>query len=350
MAGFLVASGVASAEAPASAQAELHQLITKYAVPDPDPWLSMHVVLALGAEVRRGEVPILASAVSDALRVEELGMRRYPFFPLDVERHRFHFVQILQAIDLPREHVFVTPVGRWTHAELTRAACELMDPAPPASDEDSWAVSVLSQEFPPARDSFINARGERIEVGRIVAEHVRATEAAYAVVYAAMQGGSYRRNALHQRVCNGLHLLYGVIEAGAAGYEVADLGVALPRMLDATLFRARLEDRLVDLSFPAGVALAQLNADAARLTFLGHLAEDFGRAAQLNVFVPGPAQREILLWVRTELSEVVLRLARQHDLAVLAERAPAAWKALLGDLCHASRGFELLPFALRGPA
>ena len=111
-----------------------------------------------------------------------------------------------------------------------------------------------------------------------------------------------------------------------------------------------LEDRLVDLSFPAGVALAQLNADAARLTFFGHLAEDFGRAAQLNVFVPGPAQREILLWVRSELSEVVLRLARQHDLAVLAERAPAAWKALLGDLCHASRGFELLPFALRGRA
>ena len=331
---------------PALARESLAELIGRYAVPDPNPWVAMHVVLALGADAKRGKVPILASTISETLRVEEVGMRRYPYFPLAVERHRFHFVQILQAIGVPPERVFVTPLGRWTHEELVQGACALMDPQAPEADEDSWAVSVLSHQFPPSRDTFTTARGETVDVSRLVAEHVRATESAYAAVYASMQGQGYRRNTLHRRACSGLHLLYGVIEARAAGYTVAGLEDALPRLLRATLFRARLEAVLIDRSFPPAVPMAQLNADSARLTFFGHLAEDFGRAIELGLFAPDKAQRATLVWVRDQLSAVVMRLAQQHDLDALAAAVPRAFHVLLGDLCHAYRGFGLLDRAL----
>jgi hypothetical protein len=343
MAGGSVAGGIADG---ALAQEYLREFILQHALPDANPWVAMHVVLALGAGIQRGGVNVLDSTVAAALRLEEVGMRRYPVFPLDVERHRFHFLQIMQAIDLPRDHLFVTPDGRWTRADLVESACALFDPKPPANDEDSWAISVLTHEYPPARDEFTTARGQKVDVAEQVEHHLRETEASYAAVFASMRGEGYGRNALHRRACNGLHLLYGLLDAAAAGYVAGGLRAKLARLLAATLFRARLEAVLIERSLPAGDATTRLNADAARLTFFGHLCEDFGLAIRHRLFQPDAAQLATLVWARGQLVGVIQRFVSEHDISALSVRVPRAWHVMLGDLCHAYRGLRILRASL----
>lgn len=326
----------------ARAQEYLREFILQYALPDANPWVAMHVVLALGAGIKRDGLNVLDSTVAATLRLEEIGMRRFPVFPLEVERHRFHFLQIMQAIDLPRDHLFVTSHGRWTRTELVESACSLFDPKQGGDDEDSWAISVLTQEYPPARDHFTTLRGQQVDVAGQVERHLRETEASYAAVFASMQGKGYGRNALHRHACNGLHLLYGLIDAAAAGYIVADLPAKLARLFAATLFRARLEAALIDRSLSADDAATRLNADAARLTFFGHLCEDFGLAILHRLFQPDARELATLVWARGELAAVIQRFASEHDITALATRVPRAWHIMLGDLCHAYRGLGLI--------
>jgi hypothetical protein len=319
----------------------LHELILQRALDGTDPWLEMHVVLALGADIANQRGNVLDQAVAQALELAPAGFRRVPHFPLAVERHPFHFLQVMQAKGVPMDRTFVTPQGRFTHREILEGSEALLVPSD-IPDELSWVVSVLTRAFPPSNDTYTNAKGEKVVVSQLVTRHLRETESAYAGTFAAMEGqGLYKRGPLHTKACNGTHLLYGLIDAVAAGYEVDDLKKRVERLIAATLFRVKVEPLLIDKSLPGDLPMVRLNADAAKFTFLGHAIEDLGQANRLKVFSPTPEQLQAIQQARLDLGKVVDRLTGEHDLDALRAEVPNAYRVLLGDSCHAYRGMEL---------
>lgn len=319
----------------------LRELILQRALGSADPWVQAHVLLALGRDVRAPSGKLVVDEmVAQSLRLEAVGVKQYPHFPLDIERHPFHFLQILQATDVPYDRVFVTPLGRFTRREIVTGSEALYDPEA-IQDELSWVVCVLCHEHPQDRDTFTTARGVEVHVTRVVEKHLRDTEAAYAETFAAMAGSrKYGRGAIQKTACNGTHLLYGLIDALRWGYTVDDLRRRTERITGALLYRMRAEPALIDASLRAGHPLIRLNADAAKLTFLGHAVEDLGYAAQHGVFRLGERQLDVVREARRQLAAIVERLTTEHDLDELERQVPQAYKIFLGDLCHAYRGLR----------
>ena len=318
----------------------LRELILQRALSSTDPWVQAHVVLALGSDVKFDGKSIVDALVAETLRTEAVDLKKYPFFPTEVERHPFHFLQILQATDVPYDRTFVTPVGRFTRREILAGSEALLDPKE-VTDELSWMVSVLTHEFPQDRDTFRTARGLEIRVTDIVQRHLRESDAAYAETFAAMAGATpYARGAIHRSACNGTHMLYGLVDALRNGYTTGDLRAHTERLMRALVFRMRAEPQLIDLSLRGNHPMVRLNADAAKLTFLGHALEDLGYAAQYDVFQLDAAQTQAVTQAREQLAAIVSRLVGEYDLDGLEAQEPRAYKLILGDACHAYRGLR----------
>jgi len=318
----------------------LRELILQRALASTDPWVQAHVVLALGADVKSDGKLVLDEMVAQSLRTEAVELKKYPFFPADVERHPCHFLQIMQATVVPYERTFVTPVGRFTRREILLGSEALYDPKA-VVDELSWVVSVLTHEFPPDRDLFKTARGLEVRVSEVVQKHITDTDAAYAETFAAMAGATpYARGAIHRSACNGTHMLYGLIDALRYGYTVGQLRAHTERLARALLFRMRAEPKLIDASLRADHPMVRLNADAAKLTFLGHALENLGYAVQHGVLQLDAAQMQVVTQAREQLASIVARLTTEHDLDALQAQVPGAYKLILGDACHAYRGLR----------
>jgi hypothetical protein len=318
----------------------LRELILQRALTSDDPWVQAHVVLALGSDVKTNGKPVVDALVAETLRTESVDVKKYPYFPTDVERHPFHFLQILQVTDVPYDRAFVTPVGRFTRREIISGSEALLDPKE-VTDELSWLVSVLTHEFPQDRDTFKTARGLEVRVTDIVQRHLRETETAYTETFAAMAGATpYARGAIQRSACNGTHMLYGLIDALKNGYTVGELRSHTERLLRALIFRMRAEPQLIDLSLRGNNWMVRLNADAAKLTFLGHSVEDLGYAAQNDVFQLDATQTQAVTQAREQLAAIVSRLVGEYDLDALQAQEPRAYKLILGDCCHAYRGLR----------
>jgi len=319
----------------------LDELIRRRAIESSDPWVEMHVVLALGAEVVNQKGNILDQAVAQTLALGAAGFRNVPYFPLAVERHPFHFLQVMQAVGVPPDRAFVTPVGRFTHREILEGSEALFVPAD-VTDELSWVVSVLTHVFKPDKDQFVNARGETIVVSQLVERHLRDTEAAYADTFAAMEGkGPYKRGVLQTKACNGTHLLYGLIDALGQGFGGEGFKGRVERLVSATLFRLKVEPLLIDKSLPGDLPMMQLNADSAKFTFLGHAIEDLGLAHSRSLLEFSPSALAVIDQARAELGRLAERLATEHDLDALNKEVPGAYRIVLGDACHALRGIRM---------
>jgi hypothetical protein len=318
----------------------LRELIEQRALASTDPWVEAHVILALGSDVKSGNKYVVDEMVDTSLRTEAVDMKKYPYFPDDIQRHPFHFLQIMQLTAVPYDRAFATPVGRFTRREIVAGSEAVFEPAK-ITDELSWAVSVLTHEFPQDKDHFKTARGLDISVKKIVEKHLTATEAAYSEVFASMGGGRpYARGIVQRTACNGTHMVYGLIEALRNGYTVDSLHDRTWRLTRALMFRMRAEPQLIDASLRGDDPMVRLNADAAKFTFLGHSMEDLGFAVQNGVFQLDPSQREIVTQAREQLAGIVSRLTSEHDLDGLAAQVPEAYKIILGDACHAYRGLR----------
>lgn len=306
-----------------------------------EPWLVAHLMLALGADVRRDGKPLVDGMVADSLEIVTVDGKGHPRFNPKLERHPFHFLQILQATGVPYDRRFATPVGNFTRKEIVAGSEATFDSEGDPGNEESWAVSVLTNEFPPDRDRFTTARGEKVEVGRVVAAHLRDAETAHGATFASMdEGRPYGRGLVHAKACNGVHLVYGLVDAVRRGYRAEDLPGRVDRLLRATIFRLGLEPRLVDASLKGDDPMVRLNRDAIKLNFLGHVVELVGHAATSGVATLSTADLEAVSGACRALGGVVERLVGEHDLDRLRAEVPNAYSLVLGDACHALRGLR----------
>jgi hypothetical protein len=322
--------------------AELETLVTQRALAVEDPWVLMHAVLPLGAEARFRDEPALDVVARQWIKPVARGSNTYPAFPLEIESHPNHFLEVMYATGVPSDRAFTTASGRFTRADLYRAARALFTPATDGS-ELSWTVSVFTAEMPPDADRFENAEGRPFTVAALVEAATQAAEVGYADTVAAMQGTKpYGRSALQGYACNGTHVVYGLLDALRHGYRGRDLALRTQRLLQAAIYRLGAEVDLIDRVLGASAEpLARLNADAAKLQFLGHSLENLAYAERNRLYTSSATEREAIAAAERELAALVHRLSTVHDLDGLARQVPRAYRVLLGDACHALRGLRI---------
>lgn len=314
----------------------LRNLVMMRALTSDDPWVLMHVVLALGPNARVAKGPILDVVTEQFVVAVERGGREYESFPVNVEAHPNHFLEIMAAIAVPATRRFTTKAGAITTADLLVSAKALFAPTT-AGPELSWTLSVFTAAMPADADRFTNADGQTFTVAALVETAAQAAEVGYADTVAAMRGTKpYGRSTLQTYACNGTHVLYGLYDALRHGYEGKRLRERLRDLTRASYFRLGAEVALIDQAL--GGAGQQLNADAAKLQFLGHSIENLRYAEHHGIYVPSAAERQQLATAERQLAEVVQRIATVHDLDALASAVPRAYRIVLGDACHALHG------------
>jgi len=316
--------------------AALRSLVTQRALVSDDPWVLMHVVLALGPDARGAAGPVLDLVTDRYLTKVERAGRSYAGFPLNVEAHPNHFLEIMEAIAVPPTRRFETKAGAITTADLLTGAKALFAPTM-AGSELSWTLSVFTAAMPPDADRFSNADGQAFTVAALVETAAQAAEVGYADTVAAMRGTKpYGRSTLQTYACNGTHVLYGLYDALRHGYEGKGLRERVRQLTKASYFRLGAEVALIDQAL--GGAGQQLNADAAKLQFLGHSIENLRYAERHGIYEPSAAERQQLATAERQLAEVVQRIATVHNLDALANAVPRAYRIVLGDACHALAG------------
>jgi hypothetical protein len=322
---------------------ELRLLVTERALATDDPWVLMHAVLALGADAKHGKGTALDAVVHEWTQREQRGSGSWPMFPLSVEAHPNHFVEIMVSVGVPGVHRFATAhAGTVTLDEFVAGAKALFTPAI-AGPELAWTVSVLTNTMPPTADAFTNAEGREFTVAAIVEANAQAAEAGYRDTIAAMRGTRpYGRSALQGLACNGTHVLYGLLDALRNGYEGQNLRARVRTLVQASIYRLDPEVALIDEKIGGSTApLARLNADAAKLQFLGHSLENIGFAHREKIYEPTAAERTAIKTAEGRLAGVVHRITSEPDqLEGLKLNVPRAYSLILGDACHALHGLE----------
>ncbi|MBI3769304.1 MAG: hypothetical protein HY271_12560 [Deltaproteobacteria bacterium] len=323
----------------AAAAADLRRIVTDRALAVDDPWVLMHAVLPFGRDVRHGDEPVLDYVTRTWLEPVARGATQYPAFPLKVEAHPNHFLEIMYAIDVPPERAFATRMGTVTRADLTRGAKALFTPAV-LGDELSWTVSVFTADLKPDADGFTNAEGRAFTVSAVVEAAAQAAEAGYADTVAAMRGTKpYARSAVQAYACNGTHVVYAVLDALRNGYHANRLPARATVLLQAALYRLGPEVALIDQVIGAEPG-SQLNADAAKLQFLGHSLENLRFAERHGIYTPTAAEQAAVRTAEEQLAAIAHRLTTTYDLDALARQVPRAYSVVLGDACHALHAAE----------
>jgi hypothetical protein len=237
---------------------------------------------------------------------------------------------------VPPTRSFATPAGPVTPADLLAGAKALFAPTI-AGPELSWTVSVFTAAMPPDQERFTNADGQAFTVSAIVEAAAQAAEVGYADTVAAMRGTKpYGRTTLQTYACNGTHVIYGLYDALRHGYEGGNLRARVRDLTTASYFRLGAEIALIDQAL--GGAGQQLNADAAKLQFLGHSIENLHYAEHHKIYVPTAAEQQQRATAERQLAEVVQRITTVHNLDALANAVPRAYRIVLGDSCHALHG------------
>jgi hypothetical protein len=318
----------------------LRRLVQQRALASEDPWVLMHVLLALGPDTRTKAGPILDQVMAQHLAKVERGGQSYVWFPLNVEAHPNHFLEIMDAVAVPSSRKFATPAGQVGTAELLQGAKALMTPTI-AGPELSWTLSVFTAAMRPDADRFTSAEGQAFTVAALVETAAQAAEVGYADTLAAMRGTkAYGRSVLQTYACNGSHVLYGLYDALRHGYEGKDLRARVRKLTVASYFRLGAEAALIDQALAAPEQ--QLNADAAKLQFLGHSIENLRYAERHGIYAASATERQQLATAEAQLAAVVHRIATIHNLDVLANDVPRAYRIILGDACHALHGLTSL--------
>ncbi len=331
----------ASSDALASARADLRRLVTERALKTDDPWVLMHALLPIGPDARHGDEPVLDYVSRNWIEMVPAGGRSYPRFPLNIEAHPNHFLQIMYERGVAPDRKLPTKGGSITRADLTAGAKALFTPAT-QGDELAWTVSVLSADLKPDADRFENAEGRAFTVSALIEAELQTAEAGYADTFAAMKGTKpYGRSALQTYACNGTHVIDGLLDALAHGYRGNQLRERVRNLIQAALFRLSPEIKLIDEAIGgAGTPQAKLNADAAKLQFLGHTLEMAAVARMRKIYEPTASEQEQLHAAERQLAAIAHRLATSYDLDSLARQVPRAYRVILGDASHALHAVE----------
>ncbi|NNB86138.1 hypothetical protein HI292_11315 [Corallococcus exiguus] len=355
----LLGLGLSAAPPPSpaapSASVVLHAQCRTHGADPSRPWALAHGMDLDGKAFRARD----GRAASDAIVAgflrrdapDEGGTARYFFdaFTPDgtpVEPHPALQVKTFLLAGYPRSHAFPTAWGKVTLRELVASLQHDFRPALAASPDGAWALDALSHVLEPG-GSFVNGAGETVRMDAVMDTALATLESANAELLRGMKAGlpqvPKNKQGIYAHPCGGLHFFQAV--AGWARFPAVRKawGSRLDAQVDVLMYRLGSEAKQYEAALTAAPAY-RVPVLVQMVKFHGHFLEALGRYRDETGWKPTPAQARAVAEAKAALEHATLRLEATgafRDTEALTKTQPQLALDLVGDACHAARGWDL---------
>lgn len=353
----LLGLGLSAAPPPAPSAHEVLRAQCRTHAADPrHPWALAHGMDLDGRAFRaRDGRPAADAIVAGFLRREapDAGGTPARFFfdaftpeGTPVEPHPALQVKTFVLAGYPLTHAFPTPWGPVTLRDLVASLQRDFRPALASSPDGAWALDALSHVLKPGA-SFVNGAGETVRIGAVMDTALGTLEAAQAELTRGMKAGlpevPKNKQGIYAHPCGGLHFFQAV--AGWARFPQVRRawGARLDAQVDVLVYRLGSETRQYEAALAAAPAY-RIPVLVQMVKFHGHFLEALGRYRDETGWRPTPAQARAVEAARAALERATLLLEATgafRDTETLARTQPQLALDLVGDACHAARGWDL---------
>jgi len=215
-------------------------------------------------------------------------------------------------------------------------------------DEHSWTIIALAPITPAAQPTWANARGETVDLGRMIDDTSAAFERDTARIWEVdpTAADPPRDCPILSRVCGGMHMLYAVAVALAHGWDTPARRKLFAHHMQTTIRRLDYDEHLIESVQRQNVKIAGEKAAwavayDARVKVLGHLFETIGVVDKARLYSFSAGDRAALAAGRERLCQAILS-ARDIDLNLL-QPQKALYESVTTNLCHAYNGLRMSP-------
>ncbi|WP_095988835.1 hypothetical protein [Cystobacter fuscus] len=318
-----------------------------------NPWALAHGLLSEGRSFRaRDGRPAVQVIVSDFLHREgsspDADLRFDPATVdgTPVEPHPHLLVKTLLLAGLAPSHSFRASWGPVTLGALVEDLKRDFRRDSALSPEGAWTLDALSHALSPGA-SFTTRDGTPVRLDAVMDEALALLEREEAELLAGMKAGlsqvPKRHQGLYAHPCGGLHLVQAVLTHARHPAVRAAWGSRLETQVDVLLYRLASESRQYDAALTSTLPAHRLPVLLQMMKFHGHWLETLGRYRDETGWTPTPAQLQAIRQAGALLDGAVRRLDasgvwRNRD--ALKASSPSLYLDLLGDTCHAARGWH----------
>ena len=351
-----------AAPAPPPSVGEVLRAQCRAGAADPrNPWALAHGMVLDGRSFKASDGRLAADVIiADFLHREGEGpqadLRFEPFAAngTPVEPHPNLLLKTLLLAGYTPAHVFRARWGPVTVGALEEDLKRDFRLGAALSPQGAWTLDALSHALP-AQASFTNGVGDTFRVDEVMDEALALLEREQAELMAGMKAGlaqvPKRKQGIYAHPCGGLHLFQAV--AGHARHPAirAAWGPRLEAQLDVLFYRLGSESRQYDDALASAPPAYRLPVLVQMLKFYGHFLETLGRYREDTGWRPTPVQAQQVQQALALLDGAVRRLEAAgawRDLQVLKAAQYQLYLDLVGDTCHAARGWSYWSSARRG--
>ncbi|RYZ40293.1 MAG: hypothetical protein EOO71_16755 [Myxococcaceae bacterium] len=262
-----------------------------------------------------------------------------------VEPHPALQVKTFLLAGYPLSHPFPASWGPVSLRELVTSLQHDFRPALATSPEGAWALDALSHVHRPG-GSFQDGTGQTVRMDAVMDTALGTLESANAALTQGLKAGlaevPKNKQGIYAHPCGGLHFFQAV--AGWARFPTVRKawGARLDAQVDVLVYRLGSEARQYEAALVAAPAY-RIPVLVQMVKFYGHWLEALGRYRDETGWKPTPAQAKAVAEARAALEGATLRLEATgafRDTATLAREEPQLALDLVGDACHAARGWD----------
>ncbi|RJS20760.1 hypothetical protein DRW03_18955 [Corallococcus sp. H22C18031201] len=346
--------GLLLASPPASPAQALHAQCRARAADPGNPWALAHGMDLDGKAFRARDGRLAADViVGDFLhRAPGDAASADLFFDartaagVPVEPHPALQVKTLLVAGVPLSRRFPMRDGSVTLRALVEDLKRDFRPALAQSPDGAWTLDALSHVLAPG-DTFRDGAGDAVHIDAVMDSALATLEAAQADLAAGMKTGARevpkRGQGIYAHPCGGLHWFQAVASWARFASVRRAWGRRLDTQVEVLLYRLDSEARQYETALSAEPAY-RVRLLSQMVKFYGHLLESLGRYRDEAGWRPTAAQTQAVQRALTYLERATSRLeatGAYHDTDSLAASDPQLAWDLVGDACHAARGWDL---------
>lgn len=326
-----------------------HRQILQYCARLEFPNGAIHAVRALGRDTPLGAGDPFRLLLENYLIQSYVAGHELLEVPPDREGHRNAMLKTLLEQDCPADLVFTLRGKTYRFQDVIDSARLLVSyPAGIDIDEHSWTIIAFAPRTPAAHPTWVNVRGETVDLGRMIDDTSAAFERDTARIWEVdpKQADPPRDCPILARVCGGMHMLYAVAVALAHGWDTPARRKRFAHHMQTTIRRLDYDENVIRSVERQNVKIAGRNsawavAYDARVKVLGHLFETIAVVDRARLYTFAAPDRAALNAGRERLCAAILS-ARDVDLNLL-QQQKALYESVTTNLCHAYNGLRLSP-------
>jgi hypothetical protein len=321
------------------------------------PWGLAHGITALGASFaasdgRKASEVIIGDFLKQGTAADP-GPYLFAAFAPDgapIEPHPNLNVKTLVLAQVPLGTSFKTSFGKVTLQQLVDGVQRAFRHRPDDEQywrEVGWTLDLLSATHRPGKGAvFKNGAGQTVNLDQVMDDALAYLEKTQVDLADALAVGlpqvDKRKQGIYAHNCGGIHLIEAVNSWARFPEVKKRWGARFARQVNVLFYRLGSESRQYDAAL-AKAPEYKLQLLTQMVKFYGHFLEATGRLRAEGALVPSPAQLQTVAQAKVLLDRAVLGLQEAkafENMAKLKTSSPQVYLDLIGDSCHAARGWE----------